>query len=139
MHRTFFKIAAFFAMISVALGAFGAHLFKKFLSTEQFNSFDTAVDYQMVHGIALLIVGIMYRHYATRKMKWSGQFFIIGTSLFSGSIYLWLLTTQLGFVYSTAIIMITPLGGLFLILGWLFMLLAIPKRKGYIKKADSDS
>lgn len=139
MHRTFFKVAAVFSMLSVALGAFGAHLFKKILSPEHLNSFETAVNYQMIHGIALFIVGLMYRHYANKKMKLSGQLFIIGTILFSGSIYLWLLMSYLEVPYSTGIIMITPLGGLLLILGWLSMLLAIPTRKLYTKKEDSDS
>lgn len=139
MHRMFFKVAAVFAMLSVALGAFGAHLFKKILTPEHLNSFHTGVDYQMTHSLGLFVVGMMYRHYANKKMKLAGQFFIAGMVLFSGSIYLWLLMHYLQVPYSSAVIMVTPLGGLLFILGWLFMLLAIPKRKVYLKKEDTSS
>jgi uncharacterized membrane protein YgdD (TMEM256/DUF423 family) len=139
MHRTFFKVAAVFAMLSVALGAFGAHLFKKILTPEHLNSFHTGVEYQMTHSLALFVVGLMYRYYPNKKMKWAGQFFIIGMVLFSGSIYLWLLMHHLQVPYSSAIIMVTPLGGLLFILGWLSLFLAVPKRKGYLKKEESSS
>lgn len=136
MHRSFFKLAAIFAMLSVALGAFGAHLFKKILSPEQLSSFHTAVDYQVIHSIALFIVGILYRHYANKKMKLAGQLFALGIVLFSGSIYLWLLMEQLQVPNSTYVIMVTPLGGLLFMAGWLCVLLAIPSRKVYGKKED---
>lgn len=107
---------AIFGLLSVILGAFGAHLLKKKLSLEQLQSFETGVKYQMYHAIVLLILGFQLNN----KLAIDNYIiysFIVGIILFSFSIY--------GLVISSSknkklkfLGPITPLGGLFLIFGW---------------------
>lgn len=137
MHRTYFKLGAALAALSVVFGAFGAHLLKEYLSPERLNSFQTGVQYQMTHSIAILIAGLLYRHYGSKQLKRAGISFLLGIILFSGSIYSWLLLEQMGSAVSSFVIMITPVGGLLFIAGWLFMFLAIPKTKLYRKHEKS--
>jgi uncharacterized membrane protein YgdD (TMEM256/DUF423 family) len=105
-----------FGFTAVIFGAFGAHLLKKKLNTNQLQSFETGVKYQMYHGIVLLVLGFNLDK-DTLVDTCSIYAFIIGTILFSFSIY--------GLVISSAnnkkmrfLGPITPLGGLFLVLGW---------------------
>ena len=105
-----------FGFTAVIFGAFGAHLLKKKLTTDQLQSFETGVKYQMYHGVVLLVLGFNL-NIDTLVVTYSVYAFIIGTILFSFSIY--------GLVISSAnnkkmrfLGPITPLGGLFLVLGW---------------------
>jgi uncharacterized membrane protein YgdD (TMEM256/DUF423 family) len=105
-----------FGFTAVIFGAFGAHLLKKKLTTDQLQSFETGVKYQMYHAIVLLVLGFNLE-INTLVDTYSINAFIIGTILFSFSIY--------GLVVSSAnnkklkfLGPITPLGGLFLVLGW---------------------
>jgi uncharacterized membrane protein YgdD (TMEM256/DUF423 family) len=129
MHRVFFKIAAFFAALSVMVGAFGAHMLKDLLKPLELTGIQTAVTYQMTHSLAIFIVGMIYRHYATTKVIISGYFFIIGIILFSGSLYLRVILHYLGFEKSNFVVFFTPLGGASFILGWLTLMSAIPKNR----------
>ncbi len=109
-----------FGLLSVIFGAFGAHLLKKKLSTEQLQRFETGVKYQMYHAIVLLVLG--YNFSSTNTIdSYTIYCFIIGTILFSFSIY--------GLVISSAknrklkfLGPITPLGGLLLVIGWALLL-----------------
>ncbi|WP_341220480.1 DUF423 domain-containing protein [Polaribacter atrinae] len=107
---------AFFGLTAVIFGAFGAHLLKKKLNTEQLQSFETGVKYQMYHAIVLLVLGFQLNHQTTLD-NYIIYLFIIGIILFSFSIY--------GLVLSSAnnkklrfLGPITPLGGLCFVLGW---------------------
>ena len=107
---------AFFGLLSVIFGAFGAHLLKKKLTKEQLQSFETGVKYQMYHAIVLLVLGFNLDN-STSISNYIVYAFIIGIILFSFSIY--------GLVISSAnnkkmrfLGPITPLGGLFLVIGW---------------------
>ena len=111
---------AIFGLTSVIFGAFGAHLLKKKLTTEQLQSFETGVKYQMYHAIVLLLLGFQLNDKATIN-NYIIYAFITGTILFSFSIY--------GLVISSArnkkikiLGPITPLGGLFLIIGWALLI-----------------
>ena len=123
-------------LTGVVLGAFGTHLFKPILSQELFSGYQTATHYQLFHALAVLCVGIMYRHYKNRKMQLSGYFFISGVVLFSGSIYLRVLLDLLELDKPMIIALVTPIGGVLLMLGWLFMFLAIPKSVQYEKDSE---
>ena len=136
MHRQFFKIAAFFAALSVIIGAFGAHLLKDLLKPLELSGIQTAATYQMTHSLAIFIVGMMYRHYATKKVILSGYFFIIGIILFSGSIYLRVILNYWGFENSNFVVFFTPLGGASFILGWLTLMMAIPGNHGLYKEVE---
>ena len=113
MNNLALLAGAFFGLTAVILGAFGAHLLKKKLTKEQLQSFETGVKYQMYHAIVLLVLGFNLEDLNSKII----YAFIIGIILFSFSIY--------GLVISSAnnkklkfLGPITPLGGLFLIIGW---------------------
>src|SRR6476660_5878469 len=87
MHKGFLKTAAVLGMLSVALGAFAAHSLRDSVSERAVATFETAVRYQMYHVFALLAVGILFKDFPSNTMRWAGRCFIIGTVLFSGSLY----------------------------------------------------
>jgi uncharacterized membrane protein YgdD (TMEM256/DUF423 family) len=138
MQRTFFRTAALIAMASVMLGAFGAHALKEHLSEQSLASFQTATTYMMTHAIALFIVGMMYRHYKRKTMVWSGNFFVTGIIMFSGSIYLRIVLSYLGYEKLIIVNSITPFGGLMFILGWLMMFVSVPPRENIEKVSKAD-
>ncbi len=138
MQRTFFRIAAILAMISVILGAFGAHALKEHISEQSLASFQTATTYMMNHAIAIFIVGKLYRHYKKKSIIWSGNFFVMGIVMFSGSIYLSIVLKYLGYDKITLVNIITPVGGLMFILGWLMLFISIPTREVQQKASQSD-
>lgn len=109
-----------FGFTAVIFGAFGAHLLKKKLTSDQLQSFETGVKYQMYHAIVLITLGFNLDT-KTSIDSYITYAFIIGIILFSFSIY--------GLVISSAknkklkfLGPITPLGGLFLVLGWLLLI-----------------
>ncbi len=106
-------LGAFNAFIAVAAGAFAAHGLKNILSPEYINTFKTAADYQMMHGISLILIGILNKQGSNRYNIAAAIFMFIGIVLFSGSLYTLTLTgTQwLG--------IITPFGGLCFLIAWL--------------------
>ncbi len=125
MHRPFLKTAALTGALSVALGAFAAHGLKQFLPPAAIQVFETGVRYQFYHVFALLAVGILYQQGTARWLRWSGNLFISGMIVFSGSLYLLcLLPARFSWVGA-----ITPLGGVALIAGWVCMLLAFTQRR----------
>jgi uncharacterized membrane protein YgdD (TMEM256/DUF423 family) len=134
MHRILFKTAAFFAALSILLGAFGAHALKDFVSPEDLSSGKTGVMYQMFHSSALFIVGMMYRHYPNKKILWAAYFFIVGIMLFSGSLYAIVLLKSAGVEINSFIAILTPLGGISFIIGWLCMFWGVPSDESYTKK-----
>jgi len=114
MNSIFSGVGAIFAALAVMLGAFGAHGLKSRLTESMLNAFQTGVEYQMYHALALLIVGFaIHLNPDNLLLKWSGALFIIGIILFSGSLYILSLT---GLKYLG---MVTPFGGLAFIAGWI--------------------
>nr|WP_321245751.1 DUF423 domain-containing protein [uncultured Psychroserpens sp.] len=109
---------AIFGMLSVILGAFGAHALKKTLSNEQLHSFEVGVKYQMYHAIVLLILGFNIEH-ITSATYWC---FTLGIVLFSFSIYGLVLSDSKG-KKLRFLGPITPIGGLLLVTGWLLLLI----------------
>ena len=119
-----------FAALAVALGAFGAHGLQKISTDEKIiHGYQTAVQYQFWHALALLFTGMLYEKLDTRLMKWAARSFINGIILFSGSLYM---LTYLKIRESSLIKIagpITPLGGLLFITGWLLLLVALWRKK----------
>lgn len=107
---------ALYGLTSVILGAFGAHAFKKILSVERLTSFETGVKYQMYHALALLIIGFSLS-FSSGLERWTGWGMIIGTFLFSVSIY-FLSFSEYWNVNLKFLGPITPIGGTFMIIGW---------------------
>ncbi len=112
---------AIFGFLAVAAGAFGAHALRGTLSAGDMEIYRTAVSYQMSHALALVLYGvIMHRR---RTPAWPAIAFVAGIVLFSGSLYLLVLTQvrQWGAV--------TPLGGIGLLIGWIGMAIAAWKTR----------
>jgi len=116
-------ITCFLGLSAVILGAFGAHALKESLTSDQLLSFETAVRYQMFHAIILLFVNI-YEGFSIKQKNTISYLFILGILLFSGSIYI----IQLTFITAKSIWFVTPLGGLFFIIGWISMLIVFVKK-----------
>lgn len=116
---------AVYGMLSVILGAFGAHALKKILSVERLESFETGVRYQMYAAFFLLIIGYILK-FETSSEKWTSILMIAGTLLFSVSIYFLSLQDYLG-ANLKFLGPITPLGGLFMILSWLMLIFHFAK------------
>lgn len=124
MPNPFLVSGSVYGLLAVMLGAFGAHALRAKLSANLMSSYETAVQYQLVHALALLLVGALaYQMPASRSLQVGGWFFIAGVALFSGSLYLLSLTglRQLG---NFNIGLVTPMGGICLIIGWLLLCLA---------------
>jgi uncharacterized membrane protein YgdD (TMEM256/DUF423 family) len=112
MDRMFFAVGAGSALIAVAAGAFGAHSLKDSLPVDRLGVFDTAARYQIYHALALLAVASATTRWPGTATNAAGGLFIVGTILFSGSLYVLSLT---GIRWLGAI---TPLGGVAFLAGW---------------------
>jgi len=124
MKQAVLSLAGFFILFAIILGAFGAHSLKNHLNAEELNSLQTGIQYQLFHGLSLIVLGLNFDKIKKAKLMTIG--IISGTILFSGSIYLLtldqLLNINLGFLWP-----VTPIGGMILIFTWL--LFAIVNRK----------
>ncbi len=122
MQKLFLMIGSILGALSVMIGAFGAHALRNTLTSNgRLETFETAVKYQFYHVFALLIVGMLLSRIDHKLLHYSGYAFIVGIIIFSGSLYILCLTNvgKWGAV--------TPIGGLFLIIGWLLLFVGIFK------------
>jgi uncharacterized membrane protein YgdD (TMEM256/DUF423 family) len=128
MQKIFLIIGTILAGLAVALGAFGAHGLKKIVDTETVSIYQTGVQYQMYHALALLAIGILADRISSHWINWAGYFFIGGIVFFSGSLYLIASLKAMNKPVSTGVGILTPLGGLLFILGWTMLLIALIKK-----------
>lgn len=121
MDRIFFMLGSILAGLAVATGAFGAHGLQKLVTPERLETWEKAVRYQMFHALALLLLAWAITHWPeqTKLLSAGGWLFLAGVVLFSGSLYLLVLSeiTVLG--------AITPLGGVAFVVGWLCLVVAV--------------
>lgn len=120
-------IAGFYGLITIILGALGSHAFKKILSVDKLASFEVGIRYQMYHAIVLLLLGL-FLSFTTPLEKWSSLCLIIGTFLFSFTIYFLAFSEYLN-INLKFLGPITPIGGIFLILGWILLITYFIKYK----------
>lgn len=120
-------IAGFYGLITIILGALGSHAFKKILSVDKLASFEVGIRYQMYHAIVLLVLGL-FLSFTTPLEKWSSLCMIIGTFLFSFTIY-FLAFSEYWNINLKFLGPITPIGGVFLILGWILLIAYFVKHK----------
>ena len=128
MHKRFVAIGAVLGAVAVALGAFGAHGLKKIVPPDTVQTFQTGVQYQMYHALALLFVGLLYEKCSPKLVRLSGLFFIIGIILFSGSLYLLTYFKSTETIGMEKLGLITPFGGIAFIAGWLLLFFGAIKR-----------
>lgn len=116
MQSIFLFLAAVSGLTGVAMGAFGAHGLKNVLSAEMLAVYKTAVDYHIWHALGLGLIAVFRQQSADEQyLKWAGWLMFCGIVLFSGSLYL---LSILGIKWLG---MITPIGGVFFLLAWLFV------------------
>lgn len=118
-QQIFFASGALLAFLSVAAGSFGAHLLKQRLLPDQLGIFETAVRYQMYHALALILVALSFQFISSNWVLGAGWLFLLGTILFSGSLYLILFTGIKAWG------MVTPIGGTLFLLGWLSFCISV--------------
>jgi uncharacterized membrane protein YgdD (TMEM256/DUF423 family) len=116
-ERHLIGLGALNMLIAIAAGAFGAHALKQILSLDLLAIWQTAAQYQAMHGLGLLVLGSIMNHFDAQKIARCGMLMLLGILLFSGSLYLLALTgmRQLGAV--------TPLGGLAFLSAWAYLIL----------------
>lgn len=122
MTRIYPAIAAFLGMLAIILGAFGAHALKEQLEPESLQNFETGVRYMMYHALGILLINFSPLPGQRSKTRIS-QLFLLGILFFSGSIFV----IATGMVEAKSIWFITPLGGLFFVIGWLIAALSFLK------------
>ena len=129
MHKGFLKVAALLGALSVILGAFAAHGLKSIADIQTVTTFETGVRYQFFHVFAITLIGILYKSFPNKLIVRAGNFFIIGISLFSGSLYLYTLKVVTHITFLDWVVFITPLGGVAFIIGWICLFLGIKDSK----------
>lgn len=126
IDRLFLFLGSVSALLAVAAGAFGAHALKATLTPQALAVFDTAVRYQMLHALALCVVAwAQGRFQSNRLASLSGALFVLGTVLFSGSLYLHSVAGLAG------VTILAPFGGAAFIGGWVclaWMAVGAPRR-----------
>ena len=124
MHRNILIWGLCCALLSIILGAFGAHALKSLIASDHLVTFETGVRYQFMHGAGLIMLAL----YASQNQALAGvqkgirraaNFFIIGVFCFSGSLYLLALQSLIKLEILSILGPITPIGGLFFMLGWI--------------------
>lgn len=112
MDRLFFVLGSLGALLGVAAGAFGAHAVRARITPDMLAIFETGVQYQLVHSLALLAVAWAVVRWPGRSTIAAGWLLVAGIVLFSGSLY------ALALSGARSLAWITPFGGLALIAGW---------------------
>ncbi|MDD9148340.1 MULTISPECIES: DUF423 domain-containing protein [unclassified Sporolactobacillus] len=119
--KIFIALGSLLAFLSVSFGAFGAHVLKPHLGEHYFPIFQTGVQYQMFHSLGLILIGILAASVfrgSAGLLQWAGWLLVLGTVLFSGSLY------ALSLSRVDAIGIITPFGGVAFLIGWALLFLA---------------
>ncbi len=124
MQKTLLVAGALLGGLGVTIGAFGAHALRATLTQSgRTETFETAVKYQFYHAIALLLIGMLYVAFPNRSILYAGYSMLAGVLVFSGSLYVLCLT---GIRWLGAI---TPIGGVFMIIGWGLLLYGIVRKE----------
>lgn len=122
MNKNILLAGSILGLLTVVIGAFGAHALEAILNqNERVETFDTAVRYQGLHALALLILGFLSDKVKVRLIIYAAWSMVIGVLIFSGSLYVLSITNI------TILGAITPFGGLGMILGWVLLIIAIYK------------
>ena len=127
MERKIILTAAFFGVLAIILGAFGAPALKEILTPEQLASFETGVRYQMYHAFFLFFVASR-KELSLKALNVIYNLVLAGVIFFSGSIYL-LTTKNVTHIDFKIIGFVTPIGGLLLIFAWLVLFATFFKKK----------
>lgn len=122
--KLFLIVGAISSMLSVAFGAFGAHLLEGRIEDKYLDTWQTAVQYQMFHSVGLIVIAILMSSSLLgplTQLSWAGYLMIAGIVIFSGSLYV-LSLTGIGILGA-----ITPIGGVAFIAAWIMVVVAAMK------------
>ncbi|MGO9108864.1 MAG: DUF423 domain-containing protein [Thermoguttaceae bacterium] len=122
MNSTFIVIGALLAALAVGLGAFGAHGLKTLVSATDLETFHTAVQYQMIHALGLILIGLIAGTRPSGMLDAAGWTMLAGVLVFSGFLYAYVATGTKLFA------MFVPIGGVAFILSWLGVAVAAMRR-----------
>lgn len=114
MDQVFFSLAGFLAALAVALSAFGRHRVQEHTNPQLFTLFDIGARNHLIHAVGVALAGVanvMWPY--SRWPLWAGWLFVVGILLFSGSLYVHVLS------HRRAPTWLAPIGGLAFILGWI--------------------
>jgi uncharacterized membrane protein YgdD (TMEM256/DUF423 family) len=131
-ERWFVALGAASAFVAVAAGAFGAHALRETLPADRLAIFETAARYQMFHALAILAAGMLSVRRRGRSAPAAGWLFLIGTVLFSGSLYALTLTG------ARAWGAVTPWGGVAWLAGWAILALAATKPRVIVAEIETE-
>lgn len=124
------QVGAFLAAIAVTFGALGSHLLKDTLTEVDLTVFEIGVRYQFYHALAILITAAIYAQHHRKGLKWTYRFFLAGIFFFSGSLFALALSDVITGTRMTWLGAVTPIGGVFFIVGWIsFFLTFFGKKK----------
>jgi uncharacterized membrane protein YgdD (TMEM256/DUF423 family) len=126
MDKIKVAFASFYIAFAILLGALGAHALKNILTSDQLASFEVGVRYQLFTGLALLFFGTQQQLF-TFSLKPIFKLLMIGSLLFSVSIYLLLLFSVLE-IPKTALVPLTPIGGVLMIVSWIVFAIKVFKQ-----------
>ena len=117
-------IGSILVMLSVMIGAFGAHMLEPIIGEDKISVYETGVQYHMIHALGIILIGIIMKVFGEAKLLvWSARLLFIGIILFSGSLYA-LSISGLGPLGA-----ITPLGGVCFIAGWICLAITAFKKE----------
>jgi uncharacterized membrane protein YgdD (TMEM256/DUF423 family) len=133
MYKGALITGAIIAGLAVIIGAMGAHALETAVrghenAADIMRIYKTGVEYQFYHAFALMAVGIIYSGFPAKQVKLAGTFFLTGIILFSGSLY-WLTYVKMNGGSLGAFNLLTPIGGVFFIVGWLLLVLGLLKKR----------
>ncbi len=120
MNKQLLIASSVAGLLAVVLGAFGAHSLRPFLNEHQLSIWEKGVQYQFYHALALFGCALYAQHHSSKRIIYAGYFFLAGIICFSGSLYL-LATISYNQLPGMLLGPVTPLGGLFFIVGWAFL------------------
>ena len=136
MFKPALNAAFILALLGVIIGAMGAHALKPYLTPELHEAYETAVKYQFYHSFALAFAGILHFVFPGKWIRRATWFFLTGIILFCGSIYLLVYLETVSVTGLGALGVLTPIGGLFFMLGWISLLLGINQKRNKGKSID---
>ena len=140
MRKVFLRSGSLLMLIAVVLGALGSHILRTRIGidAQHMATFETGLRYQFIHGLALLMLGTLLYERKTNMMSQAGRFFVIGTILFSGSLY-FLSMEQVIPVPVVWIGLLTPFGGVLLAAGWLFLFLSTFQENKWLYQQEEEA
>ena len=121
MNNGFAIAAALLGAAAVVLGAFGEHALASMVAASRLDTWSTAVDYHLAHAVVLLVLGLNGREMNMLWHRRSCWLFLVGIAVFSGSLYLLVLTD------TPVLGAVTPIGGVLLIAGWLSLAIGLSR------------